>query len=188
MLRIKLPILCLAVACFQWMFVQQPAAESPKSKNTAWQSSLVCTVMPVVGGIVLLSDGGFDGSARTAAGVGLGSLGILCGPGVGHLYAKNGDAFAKGVFIRGVGGALFVYSVSKLEINIFGNSDHDNSLPTLGLFLGAATIVGSAIHDIRTSAKSAEHYNQQHGFSHTKLQPCYFADSEAAGLLLSMRF
>lgn len=83
---------------------------------------------------------------------------------------------------------MLVYSMSKYEIGIWGNSDQDNSLQTLGILLGAATFVGSAIHDIRTSAKSVELYNQQRGFSQIKLQPCYFAGSEAGGLLLSMRF
>ncbi len=181
-------ILCLTVVCILLMIAPHAVADGAKSKTTAWQSSLVCTVMPVVGSIVLLSNGDVDGSACTAAGVGLGSLGFLCGPGVGHLYAKNGDAFAKGVFIRGVGGALLVYSISKFEINIFGNSDDDNALPALGILLGAATVVGSAIHDIRTSTKSVEQYNQQHGFSQIEVRPCYFANYETAGLLLSMRF
>jgi hypothetical protein len=188
MLRIKLLILCLTVVCFQLMFVQQPAAEGPKSKSTAWQSSLAFTVLPAVAGIALLSDGGSHSPARTAAGVGIGSLGILCGPGVGHLYAKNGDVFAKGVIIRGAAGAVIVYSMSKFEIDIWGNGDNDNSLPTLGILLGAATLVGSAINDIRTSANSVEQYNQRHGFSQIKLQPYYFANHEAPGLLLSARF
>jgi hypothetical protein len=186
--RIKSLILCPTVVGILLMIAPHAAADGAKSKSTAWQSSLACTIMPVVGGIALLSSGDVNGPARTAAGLGLGSLGLLCGPGVGHLYAKNGRSFAEGAIIRGVGGAVLVYSASKFEFNVFGNSDHDNSLQTLGILLGAAAVVGSAIHDIRTSTSSVEQYNQRHGFSQIELRPCYFGKSEAAGLLLGMRF
>lgn len=188
MLKVKLLISCAMVVCFELALPQRPMAEGPKSKNTAWQSSLACTVMPVAAGIALASDDGGRGSTRTAAGVGIASLGILCGPGVGHLYAGNEDSFAKGLIVRGAAGAVAVYSMSKFEINIWGNDDNDNSLPTLGILVGTAVLVGSAINDIRTAGKSAERYNDQHGFSQINLQPCYFAKLEAAGVLLSTRF
>ncbi len=186
--KVKLLISCAMVLCLELALPQRPMAEGPKSKTTAWQSSLAFTVIPAVAGITLASDDGGRGSARTAAGVGIASLGILCGPGAGHLYAKNGDSFAKGLMIRGAAGAVAVYSISKFEIDIWGNGNNDNSLPTLGILVGTAVLVGSAINDIRTGAKSVERYNEQHGFSQIDLQPCYFAKLEAAGLLLSTRF
>lgn len=188
MLRAKLLISCAVVVCFELAFPQGSMAEGPKSKTTAWQSSLAFTVIPAVAGIALASDDGGRGSARTAAGVGIASLGLLCGPGAGHLYAKNGDSFARGLIIRGAAGAVAVYSISKFEIDIWGNDDDDNSLPTVGILVGTAVLVGSAINDIRTAGKSVDRYNEQHGLSQINLQPCYFAKLEAAGLLLSTRF
>jgi hypothetical protein len=185
MLRIKLLILFATVICVQLAFAQQPAAEGPKSKTIACLTSLACTMVPVVAGIVLLSDGIELGSDRTvAAGVGIGSLGLLCGPGAGHLYAKNEGSFVKGLIIRGTAGAVAVYGLSKIGI-LYNN---DNSLRVLGFLLGGSTIVVSAIHDISTTGRSVQRYNEQHGFSQFNVQPCYFANSEAPGLLLSMWF
>lgn len=188
MIRSKLLTLFLAFICAQVMFVRQPAAEGPKSKSTAWQSSLACTVMPVVAGIALLSDDGGGGSPRTAAGVGIGSLGILCGPGVGHLYAKNEDSFAKGVIIRAAAGAVAIYSISKFEIDIWGNDNHDNTGPVLGFILGGSTLVVSAIYDISTVSKSVDRYNEQRGFAQIKLQPRYWANHQAIGISFGATF
>jgi hypothetical protein len=188
MLRIKLVVLIVVVICVQPLFAQQPMAESPKSKSRALGYSLVCTLAPIAASITLLGHGKEIGATNNVVGLTIGSLGLLCGPGMGHLYAKNPDRFALGMFIRGIAGTAAIYSISKFEIVIWGNNDHDNTGPVLGFVLGGSTLIVSAIYDISTTGKSVDRYNEQHGFSQFNLQPCYFADSEAAGLLLSMQF
>jgi hypothetical protein len=184
MRRNKLLILFFTVFCMQVMFVQQPAAEGPKSKFKALTYSLVCTLGPIAASIPLLGQGNDIEATNNVVGLTIGSLGLLCGPGAGHLYAKNEISFVKGVIIRGAAGAIAVYSLSKIEI--FG--DNDNTGPGWFFVIGGSTFVVSAIHDISTTGKSVDRYNEQHGFSQFNLQPCYFANSEAPGLLLSMRF
>lgn len=188
--RLKIGILvpCLIVFCSQTVLAQPSIPISPKSKSKALTYSLVCTLAPVAASIPLLGHGKEISATNNVAGLTIGSLGLLCGPGIGHLYAKNPDRFVLGMFIRGLAGTVAIYSISKFEIDIWGNDDHDNSGPLLGFLLGGATIVVSTIYDIITTGESVDRYNEQHGLIQIKLQPCYLVNYQAIGLSFGVRF
>lgn len=187
MSRIVSLVLCLTIVCFKSVLAQQPIPEGPKSKSTALMYSLACTFVPVGVSIPLLGHGKKIGATNNVIGLTIGSLGLLCGPGAGHLYAKNKTSFFKGVIIRGAAGAVAVYSLTEIEINIFDGEEQNNAA-SLFFLLGCVAIIGSTIHDIATTGKSVDQYNQKHGFSRIKLQPYYFTKHEAMGLAFSARF
>ena len=150
---------------------------TPKSKSKALTCSLVGTLAPIAMSMPLLSRG--DG-----AGLVLGSFGLLFGPGLGHLYAEDANRFVSGMFIRGAAGAFAIYSMSNIDIL----SDDDDSGPVLGFLFGSSALLASTIHDICSTGKSVEQYNQQHGFTQIKIQPRYWANHQAVGLSFGVRF
>ncbi len=187
-IKISLLVLCFIACCSQTVLAKPSIQSNPKSKPRALSYSLFSTLVPIAVGITLLCPGKEIGATNNVAGLTLGSFGLLCGPGIGHLYAENTDRFVSGMFIRGAAGVVAIYSLSKIEIVTWGNDNHGNPLAVLGFFLGAAAFVGSTLDDIRTTGIAVDRYNEQHGFTQIRLQPCYFANNQAIGLSLGVRF
>ena len=187
-LKIGILVACLIVFCSQTVLAQPSIPISPKSKSKALTYSLVCTLAPVAASIPLLGHGKEISATNNVAGLTIGSLGLLCGPEMGHFYAENPDRFALGMLIRGIAGTVAIYSISKFEIDIWGNDDHDNTGPVFGFLLGSVTIVASVFQDIGTTGESVDRYNRQNGLTQIKLQPCYLADNQAIGLSFGVRF
>ncbi len=176
---LKIVVLSLGLMLLLSLTVQAKPGISltPKSKSKALTYSLVGTLAPIAMSMPLLSSG--DG-----AGLVLGSFGLLFGPGLGHLYAEDSNRFVSGMFIRGVAGVFAIYSISNIDIL----SDDDDSGPVLGFLLGSSALLASTFYDICTTGKSVEQYNQQHGFTQIKIQPCYWAEHQALGLSIGVRF
>jgi hypothetical protein len=169
--------LCLMILLSLMAQAKTSISLTPKSKSKALTYSLVGTLAPIAISIPLLRNG-------DAAGLFLGSFGLLIGPGMGHLYAGNPNRFLSGMFIRGAVGITAIYSMSQIDIL----DDTGNSGPVMFFLLGSSALLASIIHDIGSTGKSVEQYNQQHGFAHIKIQPYYWANHQAMGLSFGIRF
>jgi hypothetical protein len=175
--KIAILILSLFIFCSQTVLAKPFPQANPKSNSKALSYSLVGTLAPIAISIPLLRNG-------DAAGLFLGSFGLLIGPGMGHLYAGNPNRFLSGMFIRGAVGITAIYSI--LQIDIL--DDTGNSGPVMFFLLGSSALLASIIHDIGSTGKSVEQYNQQHGFAQIKIQPGYWANHQAFGLSFGIRF
>jgi hypothetical protein len=183
---LKIGVLSLCLTLFLSLSAQaKPGVPlTPKSKSKALSYSLVGTLAPVVIGIPFLGHGKEIGATNNVVGLTLGSLGLWCGPGMGHLYAANSGRLVSGMWIRGLAGVIAVSSLSSLDI-----LDNDsNTGPVLGFLLGSTVVVVSTIYDIATTGKSVDRYNEQHGFGQLTLQPHYWPNHQAVGFSLAYRF
>jgi hypothetical protein len=161
--------------------------EFPKSRQTAVLYSLASTALPMVVGGVMMRN---ENSAHW--GTGISSFGLICGPGVGHIYAVNARRFWTGAATRGIILSSSV-AVAVILIDDSSGKDWDESL---GNAMLAVAIVGagvtictiSAIRDIATADNSVDAYNSAHGFQSLTLRPTYLATHKTPGLLLSLTF
>jgi hypothetical protein len=161
--------------------------EVPKSRRTAVIYSLVSTSVPVVvGGVMIQSDN------SAPLGTGIASLGLILGPGVGHVYAGNSRRFWTGAGTRGLVLASSV-AVATILIDDSVGESWDEGLPKALL---AIAIVGagvtictiSAVRDIGSADNSVDAYNSARGFRTLSLSPAYFAHYKAPGFVLNLTF
>lgn len=125
-------------------------------------------------------------------GTGFFSLGLVIGPGVGHIYAGNSKRFWSGTVTRG----LVLSSSVLLAVAIVGNSSDEEWDQALGKVVLAGGVIGagllistiSAIRDIAAADNSVDEYNKKHGFSSLTLKPIYIAAYKAPGLVLKLTF
>jgi hypothetical protein len=187
---LKIGVLSLCLMFFLSLSVQaKPGVPLiPKSKSKALSYSLVGTLAPAVVCISLLSSTETLQSGQCNAGIVIGSLGLLCGPGIGHLYAGNSNRFVSGMIIRSLAGGVAIFSVSKFGIDIWGNDSQDTFGPIMGFLVGGVTVVASSLYDISATGESVDRYNKQHGFSQFTLQPRYWPNHQAVGFSLAYRF
>ena len=168
---------------------------SPKSRGKALAYSLRATAIPaVVGGLMALEGMSDNYGWMTGFGLGLGSAGVIFGPGAGHVYARRTGRFWGGAAIRGLAGSLavvggfWIYFSSNFH---FGSSPESHGSPTGGIVLvaGAGAIALTSIaYDIASVGKSVDRYNRSRGIAKVNLELCYIANYKAPGLALRLSF
>ena len=158
---------------------------TPKSKRTALIHSLGWTIVPTVAGLSLTKN-----ESSRGYGVGLTAIGMLVGPGTGHVYARQMKPFLVGVGIR-----VLVVSSTTLLAAAIANSAHDKpwdeSMGQFVLYLGVAGVglgvwAASAIHDIASVGNSVDKYNHKRGFADVRITPTYFVNCRAPGVMLTL--
>ena len=169
------------------MGADSTSVATPKSRRAAVIYSLVSTSVPlVVGGVMM------NGEHSAPLGTGIASLGLILGPGVGHVYAANTRRFWIGAGTRGLVLASTV-AVAAILIHDSSGEIWDEGLPkallAIGVIGAGVTICTiSAIHDIATADNSVDDYNSARGFRTLSLRPAYFAHYKAPGLVLNLTF
>jgi len=163
------------------VYGQAAKPEQPKSESAASGYSLFGTLLPVIVGGVLVDSDADASDPRNTVGISILSLGLLVGPGLGHLYANNGQ-FGKGLVFRGAAFATFVYGGSQWDI--FDDDDDAAGL----MAAGALLLVYSAVHDIKTADRSAREFNTRHRLSRLELQPYVPGSSNSIGIAFTFRY
>ena len=155
----------------------------PKDNSVAFRRSLLWTVVPVAigGGIALTGAHGVSDHAQIATGLSIAGLGLLIGPSAGHIYAGRPLPLS-GMGLRLLVGAVGFVVVAHDAIE----RPSENVASQFCMF--SVPFALSVVYDIATAAKSAERYNKKHGLATWHIQPDYFAQQEAMGLSLSLRF
>lgn len=173
----------------------------PKSRNTALTRSLLWTLVPAaVGGALMLhgqrisplgskQDANQTDDTETLAGLAIGSVGIVLGPGAGHAYAGKMGRFWGGIAIRISGVAL----TAVIALPGSGNSSWSSmeaqiAQVVVAFVMGGSICLGSAIYDIATVGNSVNDYNEERGFRTLTLKPAYIAAYKAPGLVLNLTF
>jgi hypothetical protein len=161
------------------------SAATPKSRRTAVVYSLFSTSVPVVVGGVMM-----NGEHSAQLGTGIASLGLILGPGVGHVYARNMGRFWSGATTRGIVLSSSI-AVAAILIHDSKGESWEEGLPKAMLALGSIGLgvticTVSAIRDIATADNSADDYNKEHGFQTLTLRPTYIASQRAPGVMLTL--
>ncbi len=180
------------------MGADSTAVPAHKSKRTALAGSLVWTLLPAaVGGAMMLhgqrispinfgQGSGQTNDNETLIGLGIGSLGIVFGPGAGHAYAGRMGKFWGGAAIRGLVAPLAFAGAIGIA---FSSESGESAVGGIVLIAGAgALFLTSVVYDIATVGKSVDKYNHSHGFSNLRIRPQYFAATRAVGFNVSMSF
>jgi hypothetical protein len=111
-----------------------------KSESVAFLASFGCTVVPIVAGAAIIGDPDQATSTERIVGGVLGLAGWIVGPGMGHVYAGNDEAFGTGFGIRLAGTAVAIVGAS--------SASNDGRLGWMLLGVGTLVIVGGAVADI----------------------------------------
>jgi hypothetical protein len=178
------------------MAVYSNSGEAPKTRNAALNRSLAYTLVPAaLGGALMLhgqrisplafhKGGSKTNDDETLLGLAIGSMGIVFGPGTGHLYAHRWSKYQMGTGIRVAGGALIIAGIASFDP--WSGSGGFGFAPLL--ILGSTVVVSSAIFDIATVGDSVEEYNEESGFGRLSLRPVLIAPYDAPGLVLTLTF
>jgi hypothetical protein len=171
---------------------------APKSKRVALTRSLVWTLLPAaVGGAMMLhgqrvspinfgQGSGQTNDNETIIGLGIGSLGIVFGPGAGHAYAGRMGKFWGGAAIRGLVAPLAFAGALGIA---FSSESGESAVGGIVLVAGAgALFLTSVVYDIATAGRSVDMYNHSHGFSDMRITPTYFACHKTPGLVFTLSF
>jgi hypothetical protein len=167
----------------------QTPDQAPQAKTTsgAIQASVLGTLLPSAAGTFFILDGAQGSGAKAgevALGIGIGAVGVILGPSFGHAYAERPQPM-KGAWLRFAGAAVGGLGLAGMGMsNSYGNSATPQAFAFMGL--GGVLYLYGAISDMATLGNSVEQYNQSHGFSGVKVNPCYYAQHEAIGLELSI--
>jgi hypothetical protein len=193
--RFKILSLAIALACWQQAAGQSVPGEKPKTHGKALRYSLVSTLAPVALGGLLVGIYVDEGEQRAhnlvAFGIGLGSAGLVFGPGAGHLYAGQTGRFVGGALTRCISGGVVLLGIASIDYGpIFGDSDvkRDNGFAGMLIVVGSAGAIISVIYDIATVGRSVDKFNHEHGFQSFEIQPRYWPQDKAVGLGFCLRF
>jgi hypothetical protein len=197
--RLSLLFTCASVILTPTFPAEATTGFEPKSNATAlWYSHLSTFVPAVVGGVLIIHGQSRDfpdepSDAETAAGITIGSLGLIFGPGAGHAYAGNRGRFWKGGFIRvgvvslGMFGAVAI--ASGTFQGPFGGGGNDAGLIAMGIFIagvGVGLCCYSAVKDFGTLDDSVRKYNDRHKNISLALSPLYFPEHKAIGAVFTV--
>lgn len=198
MLRTLVLTVCLLAGICQTTFSQSNIPDGPKSVSSANRYSVYGTAIPiVVGGAMLLipqSDDDAFGEGLGGAGIIIGSLGVVSGPGWGHAYAGRWGHLAKGSLFRMIGFAVLIRGIIGPDPSGMGNWGKPEEECEEGGSDGALILIGggiylwSAIHDFKTLDKSVEKYNRKHAGVSISVNPTYFVSKKAPGIVVSLKF
>jgi hypothetical protein len=153
-----------------------------KDEITARKLSIKGTLYPVAAGAVIYF--GFsdrfenwdDGESILA--VSIAGFGLIFGPALGHCYAGQYGYITKGILLRGLPLGFIVMSAAMVAS--WGNADFKPA----GMILPVSLVIASAIHDIKSVDKSVAKCNK-HRQTGISVQPYYFADHNAPGLVVN---
>ncbi len=189
MSRSAVVFFCFCVVCAQPVLAQQPDAEKSKKKSTALTYSIACTLAPAAlgGGLVLhgADVGTGTNEGEVALGVAVGTLGLIFGPGAGHVYAKRPKPM-KGAIVRVIGAGIA--GLGGIGIGVassWGKSTPSRSIVFIAV--GGSILLASVIYDISTVSRSVEQYNHQRDFSTVTVCPHYFVQDKAVGVIVTVR-
>ena len=164
-----------------------------KSPNTAFILSFSSTLVPVVAGTIMLSQGF---SYNKVAGLAVMGLGLSFGPSIGYAYSgEHLRGWGLGALrLLGVGVASFAALYALIprcgDCSSPGPSDATRYL-LLTLAVAALTpVVVSAAYDIATAPRAARRANERHGLTNLSLVPVAIPgrSSTSPGLALVGQF
>jgi hypothetical protein len=120
---------------------------STKSESIAFLASFGCTVVPVIAGAAIIGDPDQASTTERIVGGTLGIAGWLAGPGMGHVYAGNDQAFGTGFAIRLVGFTAVMMGATSAGDD-WGFGDNSADVGVLLLLGGSLVVVSAAVADI----------------------------------------
>lgn len=174
-------LLCQSVAA-------QQAPPQPKSTQEGIKRSLMWTVIPAAlgGGLIIKGAETYDGGdALIVAGIGIGALGLLFGPGAGHVYAHRPHPMS-GVWFRALGATVVGLGVLGAAFSASFGHDATGSI-VVSSCMGGSVIMTSAIYDIATVSRSVGNYNMLHGLGSVSVTPTFFPRQNALGVSFSLK-
>lgn len=156
-----------------------------KSTTTAVLYSVTFTVVPGMHPILFLPLGNqAESDACIAVSAALGTLGLLMGPGAGHLYAGRRDRWWLGVELRLLGLTAMVVGAY-----LYGASrDYHPKGSRLLIVTGGLLLFGSALYDVLTVSRSVDRYNRAQWISAVSVKPHYDSRLESVGMRLAVSF
>jgi len=154
------------------------ASASPgyRSPETAYRLSLYSTILPVLGGAMLLGASANTHNDDGLIGLGVAAvvLGTTFGPSIGYLYAgDNGRAWGYGI-LRLAGVGLFVVGSANYLADNMCEYCHGSRSSTALAVLGIGTLlatVASSIHDITSAPQAARRENERRGITALSIVP-----------------
>ncbi len=180
---VVISMLCLA----RPLAAQSPAADSARSVSSAVRWSVMGTLLPAaLGTLVALkgAEGMGANEGKVALGIGIGSVGLIFGPGLGHAYAGRSRP------MRGAWTRLAGLSVAGLGFLGMGFADSYGNKQSASVFVlmavGGGLYLYSAIRDIAGVPESVNEYNRLRGLGSVRISPCYLASHDVAGLSITL--
>jgi hypothetical protein len=143
---------------------------SAKSVSTGTRVALIGTLIPSAIGAYLLAIEPGSGSDEEIIAGGAWAMGVLIGPGLGHLYAHKSSRFLSGAGTRLAVGAVGLIPLS-VAIGTNTNSDKGKTVVMAGLAVGAAALAYLMHKDIRNTSRSVNDYNAKQARAGTHLKP-----------------
>ena len=189
MIRIVSAVLIIVVGFGSPASAQTGPPDSAKSTSAAVQYSVMGTLIPAaLGGYLVIkgAQGMGANEGQVALGIGIGSLGLIFGPGFGHAYAER-ERPQKGVWTRVAGVAIAGLGLASMGMaDSFGNDSP--AAVYLLMAAGGGLYLYGAIRDIADLDESVDRYNRRHGYTQVRLAPAYFVQSDAVGMAVSIEF
>jgi hypothetical protein len=118
-----------------------------KSEGVAFLASFGCTVVPIVAGAVIIDDPDQATTAERTIGGALGLAGWIVGPGVGHVYAGNNEAYMTGFAVRLIGVSVAVMGALAAD-GSGGLGSNGGEFGTALVMAGGLVVVAGAVADI----------------------------------------
>ncbi len=158
---------------------------TPKTPGKAVCLSLVNTFLPA--GIGILSILSYNHSIKTGdedpdilfvglSGIAEIAYGVIAGPSIGNLYAKDELRGISGMFIRGAGATILLVS--------WYSSPQSKG----GILIGSGLILGSAVYNISSAAKLVEKYNRIHvGKAQVFITPAFSVFPAKMGIQVTLK-
>ncbi|MCH9031763.1 MAG: hypothetical protein IIB00_05830 [candidate division Zixibacteria bacterium] len=186
--RVTFLIVIICALSHSWVSAQPDDSPERKRPEEAVSISLWSTVFPTLLGTGLFLTGELsdpDKQFIKIVGAGLVIAGVSFGPSTGHSYARQFNRAALGVGLRLATSLSAIYVVAYSSNNTANNTTYDPTSKIIAATLGAFAVT-SAIYDIAAAGRSADTYNQKHGFTKLQLTPVYFSQTGAIGLKIGV--
>jgi hypothetical protein len=182
--------LAMAVIALACNASAQDRDAAPRSTSTGRWISIVSTVVPTAIGVPLIIDGENANDGGTSMlGDGLVTLGMVLGPGAGHIYAGDPDRFGDGALVRfGI-----ILGATALGLMLSPpDSDDPNYDPGDGgmyaLAAGAAALLTYSVFDVMSVEDSVAAYNAQHAGPTVSMAAYPDPNSRSLGVCVAIRW
>lgn len=137
--------LCLWSACPA--YGQSTSDVQTKSEGVAFLASFGCTVAPVIIGATIIGDPDQATDVERAIGGALGLAGWIVGPGMGHVYAGNDEAFGTGFAVRLIGASVAMMGALAAS-GSGGFGSNEGEFGTVLVLGGGVVVLAGAVADI----------------------------------------
>lgn len=169
--------------------VQSYDVFEPRKPAVAFLLSAGSTAGAVFLGYNIINSGNYDTGRWFVIG------GLLLGPSIGNIYAKDHKAIRNGVLIRLGGAAISIFGLTMIidgsfGDNMFDKTDYDAEKITTGAIVsigGAVIVAGSALFDIINTGYNVKEYNLKNQ-SQLSLTPAYDPVNNSVGFNLNYKF